>query len=165
MLKGHLPRDVYIRNPEFETQLSVESDPRRPGGRPPLAPHGLPLLLQVGLWVKRGRERVRERGRERDNRLRVLTYSTNSGCGRGVDRPEVLEARWKRRAMSLSQQLKLTTGRKAPPRPARSAPSFFIDNLLVRIHLIIVMIRWTGLAPCELEFHVPDSLIFSLMGE
>ena len=24
---------------------------------------------------------------------------------------------------------------------------FFIDNLLVRIHLIIVVIRWTGLAP------------------
>ena len=24
---------------------------------------------------------------------------------------------------------------------------FFIDNLLVRIHFIIVMIRWTGLAP------------------
>jgi len=29
---------------------------------------------------------------------------------------------------------------------------FFIDNLLVRIHLIIVMIRWTGLAPWEFEF-------------
>ena len=28
---------------------------------------------------------------------------------------------------------------------------FFIDNLLVRIHSIIVMIRWTGLAPWELE--------------
>ena len=28
---------------------------------------------------------------------------------------------------------------------------FFIDNLLVRIHFIIVMIRWTGLAPCELS--------------
>ena len=26
---------------------------------------------------------------------------------------------------------------------------FFIDNLLVRIHFIIVMIRWTGFAPCE----------------
>jgi len=26
---------------------------------------------------------------------------------------------------------------------------FFIDNLLVRIHCIIVMIRWTGLAPWE----------------
>ena len=26
---------------------------------------------------------------------------------------------------------------------------FFIDNLLVRIRLIIVMIRWTDLAPWE----------------
>ena len=25
----------------------------------------------------------------------------------------------------------------------------FIDNLLVRIHFIIVMIRWTGLAPAR----------------
>jgi len=25
----------------------------------------------------------------------------------------------------------------------------FIDNLLVRLHFIIVMIRWTGLAPWE----------------
>ena len=35
---------------------------------------------------------------------------------------------------------------------------FFIDNLLVRIHLIIVMIRWTGLAPSEFEFPFPGSL-------
>ena len=28
---------------------------------------------------------------------------------------------------------------------------FFIDNLLVRIHFIIGMIRWTGLAPWEFE--------------
>jgi len=35
---------------------------------------------------------------------------------------------------------------------------FFIDNLLVRIHSIIVMIRWTGLAPWELEFPFPGSL-------
>ena len=28
---------------------------------------------------------------------------------------------------------------------------FFIDNLLVRIHFIIVMIRWTGLEPWEFE--------------
>ena len=32
---------------------------------------------------------------------------------------------------------------------------FFIDNLLVRIHYIIVMIRWTGLAPWE--FQLPFS--------
>ena len=28
---------------------------------------------------------------------------------------------------------------------------FFIENLLVRIHFIVVMIRWTGLAPWEFE--------------
>jgi len=33
-----------------------------------------------------------------------------------------------------------------------------IDNVLVRIHLIIVMIRWTGLAPWEIEFPFPGSL-------
>ena len=34
-------------------------------------------------------------------------------------------------------------------------PPFFIDNLLVRIHFIIVMIRWTGLAPSEFESPFP----------
>ena len=34
---------------------------------------------------------------------------------------------------------------------------FFIDNLLVRIHFIIVIIRWTGLAPWEFEFPFPGS--------
>jgi len=29
----------------------------------------------------------------------------------------------------------------------RTQREFFIENLLVRIHFIIVMIRWTGLAP------------------
>ena len=32
-----------------------------------------------------------------------------------------------------------------------------VDNLLVRIHFIIVMIRWTGLAPWEFEFRLPGS--------
>ena len=32
-----------------------------------------------------------------------------------------------------------------------AAREFFIGNLLVRIHFIIVMIRWTGLAPWEFE--------------
>jgi len=34
----------------------------------------------------------------------------------------------------------------------------FIDNLLVRIHFIVVMIRWTGLAPREFEFPFPGNL-------
>ena len=41
--------------------------------------------------------------------------------------------------------------------PARER-EFFIDNLLVRIHFIIVMIRWTGLAPWEFEFPFAGSL-------
>jgi len=35
---------------------------------------------------------------------------------------------------------------------------FVIDDLLVRIHFIIVMIRWTGLAPWEFDFPFPGSL-------
>ena len=35
---------------------------------------------------------------------------------------------------------------------------FSIENPLVRIHFIIVMIRWTGLAPWEFEFPFPGSL-------
>jgi len=40
---------------------------------------------------------------------------------------------------------------------------FFIDNLLVRIHFIIVMIGWTGLAPWEFEFPFPGSLISTFL--
>jgi len=40
----------------------------------------------------------------------------------------------------------------------RKVRVFFIDNLLVRIHFIIVMIRWTGLAPWEFEFPFAGSL-------
>ena len=39
-------------------------------------------------------------------------------------------------------------GLVALPPPVRER-EFFIDDLLVRIHFIIVMIRWTGLAPWE----------------
>ena len=41
---------------------------------------------------------------------------------------------------------------------------FLIDNLLVRIHLIIVMIRWTGLAPWEFEIPFPGSLTSAFSG-
>jgi len=40
----------------------------------------------------------------------------------------------------------------------REEREFFIDNLLVRVHFIIVMIRWTGLAPWEFEFPFQGSL-------
>ena len=50
------------------------------------------------------------------------------------------------RAGGASRHLDVTSER----RESRAAPGerdFFIDNLLVRIHLIILMLRWTGLAP------------------
>ena len=40
---------------------------------------------------------------------------------------------------------------------------FFVDNLLVRIHFIIVMFRWTGLAPWEFEFPFPGSLTSTIL--
>jgi len=46
----------------------------------------------------------------------------------------------------------------APDRRGRTEREFFIDNLLVRIHFIIEMIRCTGLAPWEFEFPFPGSL-------
>ena len=41
---------------------------------------------------------------------------------------------------------------------SRTERELFIDNLLVRIPFIIVMIRWTGLAPWEFESPFPGSL-------
>jgi len=40
--------------------------------------------------------------------------------------------------------------KNGPGEPIRER-EFFIDNLLVRIHFIIVMIRWTGLSPWDFE--------------
>ena len=40
----------------------------------------------------------------------------------------------------------------------RGKRDFFVDNLLVRIHSIVAMIWWTGLAPWEFEFPFPVSL-------
>ena len=40
----------------------------------------------------------------------------------------------------------------------RGQREFFFDNLLVRIHFIIEMIRWTGLAPWGFEFPFSGSL-------
>ena len=35
---------------------------------------------------------------------------------------------------------------------------FFVGNLLVRVHVIIVMVRGAGLAPWEFEFSFPGRL-------
>jgi len=48
--------------------------------------------------------------------------------------------------------------------PGPSEREFFIDNRLVRIHFIIVMLRWIGLAPWEFEFPSPGSLTSTFLG-
>ena len=54
-------------------------------------------------------------------------------------------------------------GRRAPTArmPLRLRARVHIDNLLVRIHCRIVMIKWPGLAPWEFEFPFPGSLAFT----
>ena len=54
----------------------------------------------------------------------------------------------------------------SPELTALSPPEreFLIDNLLVRIYFIIVMIRWTGLAPWESGFPFPCSLTSTVLG-
>ena len=47
---------------------------------------------------------------------------------------------------------------RVPLGQKRAASEKVIDNLLVRIHFVIVMIRWTGLAPREFEFPFPGRL-------
>ena len=49
---------------------------------------------------------------------------------------------------SLDKQKEDRLKQLASGYPFKRESSFF-DNLLVRIHFIIVMIRWTGLAPWE----------------
>ena len=60
----------------------------------------------------------------------------------------------------LRERLTLSTPWRSPPfsRQALKEREIFIDILLVRIHLVIVMIRWTGLVPWEFESLVMLSL-------
>ena len=48
-----------------------------------------------------------------------------------------------------------TADARGIPLPERES---FIENMLIRIHCIILMMRWTGLALCEFEFPFPGSL-------
>ena len=57
----------------------------------------------------------------------------------------------------VSHPLLLVLVSLTPLLPA-SEREFLIDNLLVRVHFMIVVIRWTGLAPWEFEFPFPGSL-------
>jgi hypothetical protein len=57
----------------------------------------------------------------------------------------------------------LLRGAAARQDPDRCEKQFFIDDLLVRIHFIIVIIKWTGLAPWEFGFPFPGSPISTFL--
>ena len=60
--------------------------------------------------------------------------------------------------MSPGISLDAAARRRAQPRRPQREREFCIGNPLVRIHVIIVMIRWTGLAPWEFELPFPGSV-------
>ena len=62
------------------------------------------------------------------------------------------------RRLSSSRAPPRQVTRANPPKVAPPEREIFIENLLVRIHFNIVMMRWTGLAPWEFEFPFPGSL-------
>ena len=91
------------------------------------------------------------------------------GAGRGRGRGSDREGEGERESVWASvSEVPMGRGQCVPPDPRRSGVSappkereFFIDNLLVRIHFIVEMIRWTGLAPRAFEFPFLGSLTFT----
>ena len=105
------------------------------------------------------------------NRSKTSEPHTNAGCFLSETHMHA-QRQWLRRSRQKSFVLRLMVFKthhrtrvlfqwnERLPRlwRGRAEIEFFIVNLLVRIHLIIVMIRWTGLAPWDFESPFPGSL-------
>ena len=92
-----------------------------------------------------------------------MCFSWNTGLVRSKMREDVVSSR---PGAALLRSAFPNTKSLAYVWLATSCPSkrvFLIDNLLVRIHLIIVMIRWTGLAPWGFESPFPGGLAFTFL--
>jgi len=110
--------------------------------------------------------RVNPRERERFFPFSHNAHPSARERGRERARDGVREdERWRERDGKRERELQNahTSEREQVLNPARER-EFFIDNLLVRIHGIIVTIRWTGLAPWEFGFPFPGSLTSTFLG-
>jgi len=121
-----------------------------------------PLLRAFSGWVRSPRGGVQGFGlvvqglgiRDQGSGIRESGSRVLSAGFRGSE-TRVQGSSWLAPASSSGARPRATRPPPALPAPERE---FFSGNLLVRIHFIIVMIRWTGLAPWEFEFPFPGSL-------
>ena len=117
----------------------------------------------MGVRVKGGAERERggekARERERDNRLRAIRCENFGELRPSASR--CWRIRWRR--LKRRSGASSSTGPRAPQRKLLVQREIVIDNLLVRFHSIIVMTRWTGLAPWDFDFPYPGGLTSTLL--
>ena len=110
---------------------------------------------------ERASERERERARarasvcERDRELRQRTLGAGASGARAVRGPSLHPHSLSFRNITNSISLLVLC-------LCAAEREFFIDDLLVRVHFIMVMIRWTGLAPwpsSHIHFHFGTQLM------
>jgi len=102
------------------------------------------------------------------NQRHLYFHLSSSECGRRTAWSPLVCTPWFAPPQFAPPQFASPQSHRFAPRgvhPHRSSRvsshaerDLFIDNLLVRIHFIIVMIWWTGLAPWGSEFVFPGSL-------
>ena len=85
--------------------------------------------------------------------LRDLTCKSNQESGRDCLMCAIFALRLGRRDAVATRRW-----------PTRSERDFFFDSLLVRVHFIVVMIRWPGLALWDFEFPLPGSRTSTFLG-
>ena len=135
-------------------------------------PLHISLKLKPG-WKVRKRHRVSEAGVEHQKRkvdVRLPGKGDSNSHGARPVHLIITMIKWIRtRRLSIKISLSRRKVRKLHRVSEAGVEhqerrEFFIDTLLVRIHFIIVMIRWTGLASWEFEFPFPGTQAASRFG-
>jgi len=120
---------------------------------------------------RKGREGGRERGRVEERKIEgereqdrdrdsCITQLKAQGPSRNCNESKEEEEKERpgREPPHTRRKREPASSNHAAARARAPAVRREIDNLLVRVHFIIEMIRWTGLAPWKFEFPFPGSL-------
>ena len=65
----------------------------------------------------------------------------------------------------VGEEIEWRQRQRASWKPTSPDIELCIDNLLVRVHCIIEMVRWNGLAPWEFEFPFPGILTSTFLDQ